>query len=438
MAELNNEDNKNMSPAPPETSVGEEFDAASKSLSDALRISFVILKVIMIILIVAFLASGFETVGSDEQAIVLRFGKIQGAGEDRLLKPGAHWILPYPIDEMVKIPVKTKVNLTINSFWYFQTREDILAGAPRGRVRPGVGLRPLLDGYCLTRSEKDAEAAAGSDGSDYNIVHTKWQLTYQIDDPERFFQSMYVRDITPGDDYFEVITGEDGVKPLLQNMFEDAVVTAMVNYTIDEAISSRKKIPIHVQGLLQEKLDAIDSGIKVESVQLTKSEPPPHTRDAFEASTVASQTSQTVVTQGKTYAANTLNEAAGPVAEKLYAALHDETVDEATLKLLWTDLGGTARGRMADAQAYRTRIVETAKANADYLQRLLPEYRKRPKLVIQKIYLDAMKRIFASAEVKYIVQSAEGAKGGEIRVRVNRDPLLKPKKKEAQATQAGQ
>ena len=49
-----------------------------------------------------------------------------------------------------------------------------------------------------------------------------------------------------------------------------------------------------------------------------------------------------------------------------------------------------------------------------------------------------MKRIFANAETKYIVQSAEGAKGGEIRVRVNRDPLLKPKKKEAPATQAGQ
>ncbi len=436
MAELNNEDNKNSSPMPPATSAGQELDAASKSLSDALRISFVILKVIMIILIVAFLASGFETVGSDEQAIVLRFGKIRGAGEDRLLDPGAHWILPYPIDEIVKIPVKTKVNLAINTFWYFQTREDMLSEAPP-RVRPGMGLRPLLDGYCLSRSEKDTEAAAGSDGSDYNIVHTKWQLTYQIDDPERFFQSMYVRDITPGDDYFEVITGEDGVKPLLQNLLEDAVVTAMVNYTIDEAISSRKKIPVHVQGLLQEKLDEIDSGIKVESVQLTNSEPPPHTREAFEASTVASQTSQTVVTQGKTYAANTLNEAAGPVAEKLYAALGDETADEATLKLLWSDLGGTAREKMADAQAYQTRVVETAKANADYLQRLLPEYKKRPKLVIQKIYLDAMKRIFANAEEKYIVQSAEGAKGGEIRVRVNRDPLLKPKKKEAQTPQAG-
>ena len=435
MAELNNEDNKNLSPVPVATSAGEELDAASRSLSEALRISFIILKVIMIILIVAFLASGFETVDSGEQAIVLRLGKIRGAGEGRLLNPGAHWILPYPIDEIVKIPVKTKVNLTINSFWYYQTREDMLSGA-KPRVRPGVGLKPLTDGYCLSRSEKDAETATGSDGSDYNIVHTKWQLTYQIDDPESFFRSMYVRDITPGDDYFEVITGADGVKPLLQNLFEDAVVTTMVNYTIDDAISSRKKIPEDVQSLLQEKLDEIESGIKVESIQLTKSEPPPHTREAFDASTVASQTKDKVETQAKSYAAITLNEAAGPDAERLFAALHDETVDEQTKELLWSELGGTAREKMADAQAYKTKIVENAKANADYLQRLLPEYKLRPKLVVQKIYLDAMKRIFANADEKYIVQSAEGDKGGEIRVRLNRDPLLKPKKKEQQMTEA--
>jgi len=111
--EQNNEDNKNSPLTKPAEPVREELDAAGKSLSEALRISFIILKVIMIVLIVAFLASGFETVDSEEQAIVLRFGRIQ-----TLLDPGPHWILPYPIDEIVKIPVKTQVNLPINSFWY--------------------------------------------------------------------------------------------------------------------------------------------------------------------------------------------------------------------------------------------------------------------------------------------------------------------------------
>lgn len=425
MAEQDNRDDKKVDPTVPLGSAGEELDAASRSLSEALRISFIILKVIMIILVVAFLASGFVTVGSDEQAIVLRFGKIRDAG---LLDPGPHWIFPYPIDEIIKIPVKTKVNLSINSFWYFQTKEDMLSNA-RPRVRPGMGLRPLLDGYCLTRSERDAEAAAGSDGSDYNIVHTKWQLTYQIDDPERFFRGIQVKDIKPGDDYFKVITGDEGVKPLLESMFEDAVVTALVNYTIDDAISSRSAIPNHVERLLQDKLDEIESGIKIESVQLTRSEPPPHTRDAFEASIMASQTSQKVVTEAKTYAANTLNQAAGPVAERLYEALHDETIDEQVRESLWADLGGTARERMADAQAYQAEVVETAKANADYLQRLLPEYRLRPQLVVQKLYLDTVRRIYENADEKFVIQNAQGARDGEIRVRINRDPSLKPRRR---------
>jgi membrane protease subunit HflK len=423
MAEQNNKDETSLDPVPPATPVGEELDAASRSLSEALRISFIILKVIMIILVVAFLASGFVTVDSDEQAIVLRFGKIRAGG---LLEPGPHWVFPYPIDEIIRIPVKTPVNLPINSFWYFQTREDMLSNA-RPRVRPGMGLRPLLDGYCLSRSEKDTEASAGSDGSDYNIVHTKWQLTYQIDDPDRFFRGVYVRDVKPGDDYFDVITGDEGVKPLLKNLFEDAVVTAMVNYTIDEAISSLSAIPRHVERLLQDKLDDIQSGIRAESVQLTRSEPPPHTRAAFEASIMASQAGQKVVTEAKTSAADTLNKAAGPVAERLHAALRDETVGEQVKESLWQDLGGTAHERMADAQAYETQVVETAKANADYLQRLLPEYKLRPRLVVQKIYLDAMRRIYENAGEKFVIQTVEGAKGGEVRVLINKNPLLKPR-----------
>ncbi|KPK41077.1 MAG: hypothetical protein AMJ65_10140, partial [Phycisphaerae bacterium SG8_4] len=158
----------------------------------------------------------------------------------------------------------------------------------------------------------------------------------------------------------------------------------------------------------------------------------------FDAPAKASQDSQRDITQARTYATDTLNEAAGPDAERLHAALSDETVDEQTIKSLWQDLGGTAREKMAAAEAYQARVVETAKANADYLRRLLPEYRQRPKLVIQKIYLDAMKRIFANAEEKYVVQSAENAKGGEIRIVINRDPLLKPKKKETSSTGAGQ
>ncbi|MHC4509066.1 MAG: SPFH domain-containing protein [Planctomycetota bacterium] len=277
-------------------------------------------------------------------------------------------------------------------------------------------------------------------------MHTKWQITYQISDPERFFRNVYVRDITPGDDYFAVITGDQGVKPLLENLFEDAVVSTMVNYTIsealrgpsEEAISSQSRIPENVKSLLQEKLDKVQSGIRVVDVLLTAREPPPQVREAFEASTRASQKSQTDITEARTYAENTLSQAAGPVAEDLFKALHDQTISEQNQEFLWSQVAGTARERIAEARAHRTQVVSTAKANADYLERLLPEYRQRPELVLQRIYLDAMEQIFSNADEKFVIQTSAGAKGKEIRVLLNRDPSLKPKASEEQADQGQQ
>jgi modulator of FtsH protease HflK len=440
MTEQPHQENKEPRPGAPQRPTGNELDTAGKSLSEALRMSFVILKVIMVVLGVAFLASGFKTVGPNERALVLRFGKIRGVGEQRILGPGPHWIFPYPIDEIVKIPVATAVNLPINSFWYYERPEDVISGQRRP-VRPDQPLDPIRDGYCLTRNEKrpstlsagpmqatfaaQEQAEAGAGGNDYNIVHTKWQLTYRIDDPERFFKNIEVRDVKPGDVYFNVLTAS--ITPLLRSVFENAVVTAMVNYTIDEAIASQDRIPKHVARLVQEKLDTMESGIRVVSVQLTKSEPPAQVRDAFEASTKASQTSQKAITDARKYAETTLSEAAGSVAEKLFKALHDETVSKQTKELLWSQVAGTARETIADARAYRTQTVESAKADADYLERLLPEYLQRPKIVLQRIYLDALEKILDNADEKFVVQKAGNTKGTELRVLVNRDPSLKPK-----------
>lgn len=425
MAEQDHEDNKNLSPQSPEKHPGEKLDAASKSLSDALRISFAVLKVIMVVLVIIFLASGFKTVGSDEKALVLRFGKIRGIGEERVLGPGLHWVFPYPVDEIIRIPVEKKVNLPINSFWYYQKPGEILPEGPKNRTRIAPMLDPILDGYCITRSEKQSRVFADSAGSDYNIVHSKWQLTYKIYKPELFFKNVYTHDVKPGESYAEVI--EKDITPLLESLLEDSIVTAMVNYTIDEAISSLAKIPDHVEKLLQQKLDKIESGIKVISVQLTRSTWPRQVDRAFWNSVRASQASQQVISIAGTYAEKTLNEAAGPLAEELLVALEDRSIGEQEKEMLWSQVAGQAREKIAEARAYRTTIVETTKANAEYLQKILPEYRKRPKLVLQKIYLDAMVHVLNGVDEKMLIQSTEGTKGSQLWIQLNRDPMIKPK-----------
>jgi len=397
MTEEDKQSNNDLQQQTPDKSAIEDLDAAGKSLSDALGISFIILKVIMAVLILAFLASGFKTVGSDEQALVLRFGKIRGVGENRVLKPRTrpYWIIPYPVETMVKIPVEKKVDLTVRSFWYYQSPERILSEPSIEKTRFLPELDPIKDGYCITRSEKQDQVTSGSDGSDYNIVHCKWQLTYQIDDPERFFTNIYVEDVKPGDIYFNVIT--KSITPLLQNLFEDAIVTATVNYTIDDVLFEQvARLTEHIRGLLQEKLDTIESGIKVVRVQLTDKTWPRQVDVAFQASHSASQESEQTISKARTYADNTVIEASGLAQEKI-----------------------------AEARAYKTKVEASAKANADYLQQLLPEYRKRPELVIQEIYRDAMEYVLNNTDEKIIIQ--QGAEDTEVRIILSRDQTLKPK-----------
>jgi membrane protease subunit HflK len=157
-------------PPPPATPVAPAApapdDATSQALADALRSSFAIIKLIMIGLVIVFLGSGFFTVGTQEKAVILRFGKPVGEDESALLGPGPHWAFPYPIDEVVKIPVGA-VHTVSSSFGWYATSPA--AEAARQEPPPGPSLNPATDGYVLT--------------GDGNIVHVRGTLRYRIAEP---------------------------------------------------------------------------------------------------------------------------------------------------------------------------------------------------------------------------------------------------------------
>src|SRR6476620_8291378 len=110
------------SPNPnPDPGVIEE--AGSRALSEALRSSFVIVKVLMVGLVVLFFFSGIFTLPSGERAIILRFGKPVGVGAQQLLGRGLHWSFPSPIDEVVRIPISEVQSVRSTAGWYQVTRE---------------------------------------------------------------------------------------------------------------------------------------------------------------------------------------------------------------------------------------------------------------------------------------------------------------------------
>ncbi len=402
----------------------EHQDAAGRSLTDALRVSFNILKIVMLVIVFLFLVSGIFFVQENEQALVLMFGKVSGVGDGQVLGPGLHFAWPEPICEIVRIPVAKVQTFSLAAFWYFETEQEKL-GQKNAYVKPT--LDALADGYCLTRND----SLAGLEGTDYNIVHSRWTITYSIDSPVRFFENVYYRQAKPGEDFLDAAA--ESVKPLLENIVSNAVVGTMVHYSIDDAITSRGDIALDVQRILQAKLDRIESGIRIDSVRADRIIWPRQVDDAFQASNRASQESEQMRIDTGSYKDKLLTGTAGEDAEKLLQEYKTPGLTEQDKDGIVERMKGKTQIVLAEARAYRTRVVEEARASASYLTELLPEYRKRPQLVVQKLYQDAVEQVLSDADEKIFVQPGPEGKSKELRVMINRD--IKAQKKETETQQ---
>jgi membrane protease subunit HflK len=289
-------------------------------------------------------------------------------------------------------------------FWYDET------------TSARATLDPIMDGYCITRNDTIADLKGGSD---YNIVHAKWQLTYRISDCELFFKNVSLKRPEAGQSLIDVIP--QSVEPFLKAVASEAIVVSMVNFSIDEAIKSDSRMAKDAEKLLQKKLDDMNTGIEVDSIQLVAVAWPRQVNDAFVASIKASNEADKMIREAKGYSESKINEAGG--SEMINAVLSADTNDRQR-EYYWTNASGTVQQTIAEARAYKTGVVESAKANADYLKKLLPEYQKRPKLVVQRIYQDAIEEVLSHTQETIIAQPSGDVKNSEFRVMINRDPTI--------------
>src|SRR5258706_5024236 len=117
----------------------------------------------MVELDAVFLVSGMFTVGPQEKAIILHLGRPVGEGNQALLGAGWHWAWPYPIDEVVKVPITEIQQLRSTIGWFAQTPEQEALGQD---PPAGGSLNPAVDGCVVT--------SAG------NIRHSRATLRFYI------------------------------------------------------------------------------------------------------------------------------------------------------------------------------------------------------------------------------------------------------------------
>jgi len=137
-------------------------DARTRALAEALQSSFKVIRVFMVILAIAFLGSGITKVDSGHQALQLRFGKFKSP----VLESGLHFAWPYPIDEIVKIPVNQNRTITSDVGWRTTDEED---------PQDSYAFAPDYDGYTLT--------------GDGNTLHIQAEMNFSLKDSDTTIQA---------------------------------------------------------------------------------------------------------------------------------------------------------------------------------------------------------------------------------------------------------
>ena len=355
---------EHQSPQPPTP-----LDSGAQALAAALHSSFGIVKVVMAGLFVVFLLSGFFTVGPQEKAIILQFGKPKGEGEKMLLGSGGHWSWPYPINEVIKIPITEVQEVRSRSQWFLQTAvQEAKAELPYA----GPTLNPAIDGYMIT--------------ADGNIIHAKATLRYHIEDPVRCVFDFAGRGS-------QQTFGLSGISNAVLNILDNALVHAAASSRVDDVLLDKIAFQDAVQRrvvklVLEQKL-----GIAVDQC-IVETRQPRQLDMAFQAVTDAGIRSGIAQTDARSYRDKKLNEAEG-----------------------------NAAARINSARAESNDMVAKIKGDAAIFNNVLPSYRKNPELFVQRHLVETLSRAIASVDYKmYLPTSADG-KPIELRLNLNREPI---------------
>jgi regulator of protease activity HflC (stomatin/prohibitin superfamily) len=250
-----------------ETQVAEDThvveDARTRALAEALQSSFKVVRVLMVVLAVAFLGSGITKVGPGEKALLLRFGAFQ-----RPLPPGLHFALPNPIETIEKVNVSKKMTITSDVGWG-PADED-------GNPEDSFSFEPEYHGYTLTGNG--------------NTVHIKAIMNYRLEDSEKAIKA-YAFNF-------------DDVTDFLQSALDNAVYHASANHSALDALKLTELEEDIRERFKKVVNDVHELPIVVEGTIQLKVQVPGDVEPAFEAFGTSETVKKTTISEAKQKARN--------------------------------------------------------------------------------------------------------------------------------------
>ncbi|MHB1231832.1 MAG: FtsH protease activity modulator HflK [Burkholderiales bacterium] len=218
------------------------------------------------IILVVWIGSGFYIVNARERGVVLRFGKFS-----EITLPGPRWHMPYPIESVE------------------------IVDTARNRVTE-VGYRQN------ERSKQPGEAAMLT--KDKNIINVLFAVQYVVSDPRAFVFNNYI--------------GDDAV--FVRQIAESAMREAVGKTPVDSVLTQSTEVAIEARKLMQSTLDRYKSGISIANVTISQVQPPEQVQAAFDDAIKAGQDRDRQKNEGEAYFNDIVPKAKGTAARLLQEA----------------------------------------------------------------------------------------------------------------------
>ncbi len=386
-------------------------DPAQQALVSALHASFNVLRVLMIVLVVLYLMSGWFRVAPGEQGLIARLGVLRTTtterGESPVFPPGLHWSLPDPFDRKIRVSGTTQ---TLVSTRFLPGQDKQAATKPLAElVGPTADLNPGQDGAMLT--------------GDRNLSHGRWTVEYQIRDAAAFVQRVGER--------------PEQFNPLLERLLETAVVREVAGRTIEQVTrEALEDVRSGVRRRLQAALDRLETGVEVKQVVAETIEPGP-VRDAFLDVTRAVSEAQRLRDEAEEKATEALSAAAGDreTARQLLAQIDEygaaqlrgapaeelrakKAAIDAALAALEERGKGEVAVRLSAARGVASAINQGLRREYEQYRRYVELRKVQPRIAALGLWVAMRQEILGNRnnEVFFVPQA------NEIEILVNRDP----------------
>lgn len=217
------------------------------------------------LVLIVWLASGFYIVDEGRRGVVTRFGKFT-----ETTQPGPRWHLPFPVEAVELVDFSQ--------------------------------VRTLEIGYRNTTANRNAKEATMLT-EDENIIDIQFAVQYNLNSAENFV--------------FNNRKPEEMVKVLAESAIREIVGKAKMDFVLYEG---REQIAQQTRDLMQRSMDHYKTGVFIQKVTLQSVQPPDKVQAAFDDAVKAAQDRVRLVNEGQAYANGVVPSARGNAARLLEEA----------------------------------------------------------------------------------------------------------------------